>query len=120
MGPLAFKEVPGGLRLEAAGEVLEEGADPGGAVVTLTWGPESFSKVAVVNKAATGVGTVATGALAFTLVKVEGFGVFSLELALDSTVPSAANRTGEPPESRVGPGGGEGAFSCLQLLGPVG
>lgn len=90
MGPFVFEEVPGVLRLEAAGKVLEEGANPVGATVTLTGGIESFSKVAAINKDVKGEDVISTEALAVVSAEVEGFGVFLLEPALGSTVPSAA------------------------------
>lgn len=90
LGPFTPEEVPGVLRLEAAGKVLEDGAAPVGAAVTLTWATERFSKVAVVNKDVTGEGASATGALASVFAEVQGFGVLLPEPALDSMVPLAA------------------------------
>lgn len=81
-----FKEVPGVLRLEAAGKVLEGGADPAGAVVALTCGTGSFSKVAVVNKDVKGEGVTATGTPASVFDEAEGLGIFLLGPALSSTV----------------------------------
>lgn len=89
MGPFIFEEIPGVLRLEAAGKVLKDRADPVGATVTLTWGTGSFSKVAVVNKDVKGEGVISTEALAFVSAEAEGFGGFLLEAALGSAVPSA-------------------------------
>lgn len=111
MGPFIFADVPGVLRLEDA----EGGADPVDATVTMAWGTGSFSKVAVVNKDVKGEGVISTGALAVVFVEAEGFGVFLLEHALGSTVPSATKQTGEAPEIRVGPFG-EGALACPQAL----
>lgn len=89
MGPFIF-EVPGVLRLGAAGNVLkEDGADPVGALVTVTWGTGSFSKVAVVNRDVKGKGVISTEALALLSAEAEGFDVFLLEPALGSTMPSA-------------------------------
>ena len=85
MGPFIFAEVPGVLRLEAAGKVLEDGADPVDVAVPLIWGTGSFSKLAVV----TGEEVISSGAGAVVFAKAEGYGAFLLEPALGSTVPSA-------------------------------
>lgn len=90
MGPFIFEEVPGVLRLGAAGKVLKDVADPVGATVTLTWGRESFSKVAAINKDVKGEEVRSTVALAVVSAETEGLGVFLLEQALGSSVPSAA------------------------------
>lgn len=111
MGPFIFAEVPRVLRLEAAGKVLEDGADPVDVAVPLIWGTGSFS----VNKDVTGEEVVSSGAEAVVFAKAEGFGAFLLEPALGSTVPSARKQTGEAPEIRGGPVG-DRAFSSLQLL----
>lgn len=113
MGPFIFAGV---LRLEAAGKVLEDGADPVDVAVPLIWGTGSFSKLAVVNKDVTGEEVISSGAEAVVFAKAEGFGVLLLEPALGSTVPSAIKQTGEAPEIRGGPVG-DRAFSSLQLLG---
>lgn len=118
MGPFKFEDVPGVLRLEATGKVLEDGADPVGATVALTWGTGSFSKVAVVNKDVKGEGVRAAEAPAVVSAEAEGSGKFLLESTLGSTVLSATSRTGEAPERRAGSVGAEGAFSCLQVPGP--
>lgn len=120
MAPFVLEEVPGVLRLEAAGKVLEDGADPVGATVTLTWGIKCFSEVAAMNKDAKGADVMSTEALAVVSAKAEGCGVFLLEPALGSTVLPAAKLTGEEPEIRAGPVGTEGTFSCLQLVDPCG
>lgn len=120
MGPFIFEEVPGVLRLEATGRALVDGADPVGATVTLTWGTGSFSEVAVVNKDVEGEGVLSTDAPAVVSAEAEGSGILLLEPALGSPMPSAAKRTGEAPERRAESVGVEGAFSCLQLLGPCG
>lgn len=116
MGPFIFAEVPGVLRLEAAGKVLEDGADPVDVAVPLIWGIGSFSKLAVVNKDVTGEEAISRGAEAVVFAKAEGFGAFLLEPALGSTVPSATKQIGEAPEIRGGPVG-DRAFSSRQLLG---
>lgn len=90
MGPFICEEVPGVLRLEAAGKVLKDGADPVGAVVTLTCGTGSFSKVAVVNRDVKGEAVVSTEALALISAEAGGLGAFLLEPALGSTAPAAA------------------------------
>lgn len=90
MGPFICEEVPGVLRLEAAGKVLKDGADAVGAVVTLTWGTGSFSKVAVVNRDVKGEAVVSTETLARISAEAGGFGAFLLEPALGSTAPAAA------------------------------
>lgn len=90
MGPFICEEVPGVLRLDAAGKVLKDGTDPVGAAVTLTWGIESFSKVAAINKDVKGEEVISTEALAAVSAEAEEFGVFLLEPALGSTVPSGA------------------------------
>lgn len=112
MGPFIFAEVPGDLRLEAAGKVLEDEADPVDAAIPLTGGTESFSKLAVVNKDVAEGEVISSRAEAAAFVEAEGFGAFLLEPALCSTVPSATKQTGEAVEMRAGPSG-EGAFSCL-------
>lgn len=114
MGPFIFEEVPGVLRLEIAGKVLEDGTGPGGTPVPLTWGMESFSKVAAINNDVKGEEVISTEALAVVSAEAEVLGVFLLQPALGSTVPSAAKRTGVAPEIRAGPAGAEGNFSCLQ------
>lgn len=78
MGPFIFifTDVPGVLRLKAAGKVLEDGADPVGATVTLAWDTGSFSKVAVVNTDVRAEGVAPTEALAVVSAEVEGFGMF--------------------------------------------
>lgn len=121
MGPFKFEEVPGVLRLEATGKVLEDGADPGGPTLTLTWGTGSFSKAAAVNNDVKGEGVTAAEVLAVVSTEAEGSGIFLPEPALGSTVPSAAKRTGgEASEMRAEPAGVEGAFSGLQVPGPCG
>lgn len=120
MGPFIFEGVPGVLRLEATGKVLEDVANPVGTTVTLTWGTGSFSKVAVVNKDVKGEGVISVEVLVAVSAEAERSGIFLLEPARDSTVPSAAKQTGEAPEIRAESAGVEGAFSCLQLLGPCG
>lgn len=67
----------------------EDGADPVGALVTVTCGTGSFSKVAVVNRDVKGKGVISTEALALLSAEAEGFDVFLLEPALGSTMPSA-------------------------------
>lgn len=116
-GPFKFEDVPGVLRLEATGKVLEDGADPVGATLTLTWGTGSFSKVAAVNKDVKGEGGTAVEAPADVSAEAEGSGTFLPEPALGSTVPSAAKRTGEAPERTAGSVGAEGAVSCRQVPG---
>lgn len=120
MGPFRFEEAPGGvLRLEVAGKVLKDGADPVGTVVgTLTWGIGNFSKMVVVNEVVKGEEVISTEALAQVSAEAEGFGVFLPEPALGSIVPSAAKCMGEAPEIRAASAGVHEAFSCLQLLGP--
>lgn len=90
MGPFICEEVPRVLRLEVAGKVLKDGADPVGAVVMLTWCTGSFSKVAVVNRDVKGEEVRSTEALALISAEAGGFGAFLLEPALGSTVPAAA------------------------------
>lgn len=107
MGPFMFAEVPGDLRLEAAGKVLEDEADPVDAAVPPTGGAEGFSKLAVAEG-----GVISSRAEAAAFAGAEGFGAFLLEPALCSTVPSATKQTGEAVEMRAGPSR-EGAFSCL-------
>jgi hypothetical protein len=119
MGPFIFAEVPGGLRLQAAGNVLRDGADPVDAAVTLTWGAGNCSKVAVVNNEVKGKEAVSMGAAAAGFAEAEGCSAFLLEPALGATVPSAIKQTGDAPEIRAD-SVGEGGFSCLQLLGPFG
>lgn len=107
MGPFIFAEVPGVLRLEVTGKVLEDGADAVDAGAPLIWGTGNFSKPAVVNKDVTGEEVISSGAETVVLAEAEGFGAFLLEPALGSTVPSATKQAGPA---------GEGAFSCLQLV----
>lgn len=90
MGPFICEEVPGVLRLEIAGKVLEDGAGPGGATGPPTWGMESFSKVAAINKDVKGEEVISTEALTVVSPEAEVFGVFLLQPALGSTGPSAA------------------------------
>lgn len=115
MGPFIFAEVPGVLRLEAVAKVLEDEADAADGAVPLTWGTESFSKLAAVNKDATGGGVISSRAEVSPFAEAEGFGAFLLGPALGSTVPSTTKQTCEALEVRAGPSGQ--AFSCLQLLG---
>lgn len=75
-GPFGWEVAPGALRLEAAGKVLEAGAEAAGAGVALPCGPGNFSKVAAVGEDATGEGAGATHALA--LVSAEAQGVEAL------------------------------------------
>ena len=79
---------PGELRKPS--KVLKDGADAVGAVVMLTWGTGSFSKVAVVNRDVKGEAVVSTETLARISAEAGGFGAFLLEPALGSTAPAAA------------------------------
>lgn len=96
--------------------MLEDEAAPAGPEVPLAWDTESFSKLAVVTRDVTAGEARSSRAEAAAFAEAEGFGAFLLEPAVGSTVPSATKQTGEALEIRAGPAG-EGAFSCLQLLG---